>query len=445
MVVVQQVDGLVAASLGSHVLKIAIATALGMFLGLEREWSQKSAGIRTFALISLLGAMFAILSTSTGIGIALLVVGGGLVIVMGVLLAVQGLLAEEGLALTTTVSMLVTYGVGVLVATDFIIEGVTVAVVSSLLLVLKRELHTLAWGLSREEIQSATEFAILAFVVFPLLPVKPVAVDGAAVTVVPSNQCRDLICVEPRVVWLMVVFVAGIGIVNYAIVQKYGGRGIAVSGFFGGLASSTAVVGTMLDHVRQDPDAASYALAAILLADAAMALRNLTIAVAFTIESPSGVLTGVVWPLLAVTVGGVAVAAVTADWSVPVSFDLESPFSLRNALAFGGVFLIVVVAGAVAKAQFGGVGFVVTAAVTSLVSSAGATTSAVALARTGTISDGTAVIAILTATATSIGVKAGLTMVGSNWTFARRVTAWSGGLVAVGGVITVATLALGGA
>jgi len=433
-----------AAPLESHVARLAIATALGMFLGLEREWSKKPAGIRTFALVSLLGAVFAILATATPLGTALLAIGGGLVIVMGVLLAIQGLLDDEGLALTTTVSLLVTYGVGVVVATGFFIEGVTVAVVSSLLLVAKRELHSLAWGLSREEIQSATEFAILAFVVYPLLPTRPVALDGGAVSIVASSRCSELICVEPRVVWLMVVFVAGIGIVNYALVQKYGGRGIAVSGFFGGLASSTAVVGTMLDHVRQDADASSYALAAILLADSAMAVRNLVIAVAFTVESPGGVLVGVVAPLVAVAVGGVAVASVAADWSTPVDFDLESPFSLRNALAFGGVFLAVVVAGAVAKAQFGGVGFVVTAAVTGLVSSAGATTSAVALTRTGTLTESTAVLAILAATATSIGVKAGLTAVGTDSAFARRVTAWSAGLIVAAAVATLATIAVVG-
>jgi len=440
--VLAQVDTLAEAPLESEVVRIVLATALGMFLGLEREWSHKSAGIRTFALVGLLGAVFAILATSTELGTALLAMGGGLVIVMGVLLAVQGLLEGSGLALTTTVSMLVTYGVGVLVASGHVIAGVTVAVVSSLLLVLKRELHSLAWGLSREELQSATEFAILAFVVFPLLPTRPVALEGTSLLVVPSVRCQELICVEPRIVWLMVVFVAGIGIVNYAVVQKYGGRGIAVSGFFGGLASSTAVVGTMLDHVRQDTDAASYALAAILLADSAMALRNLAIAVAFTVQSPGGLLIGVVAPLAAVAVGGVAIATVAADWSAPVEFEFESPFSMRNALAFGGVFLLVVVAGAVAKAQFGGIGFVLTAAVTSLVSSAGATTSAVALARTGTLSEGTAVVSILAATATSIAVKAGLTALGSNRTFARRVTVWSAGLILAAAAVTVATVAV---
>ncbi len=401
-------DVLVSASLDSDVVRVILAGALGLFLGLEREWSQKSAGIRTFTLISLLGAAFTIVDRDV-----LLFLGGLLVIVQGVLLAVQGLVVEEndGLSLTTSVSMLVTFGVGVLVAEGYILVGVTVAVVSSLLLVLKRELHTFAWGLSREELRSAAEFAILAFVIYPLLPPGDVPVLD--------------VTVSPRLVWLMVVTVAGIGIANYALVRNYGGRGIAVTGFFGGLASSTAVVGTMLDHVRQRPQAASYGVAAILLADAAMAARNLAIAIAFTLGSSKEPLYGATIPLGVIIVGSVAIAAYTADWSEQVDIDLESPFSLRNVLGFGLIFLLVVVGGAVAKAQFGQTGFYVTALLSGLVSSAGVTASAVTLYSGGNLDQGTAVLGIMLATASSIAVKAALTASAPDRQFAYRVTVWS--------------------
>lgn len=410
------------APLDAEVSRIAIAGALGMFLGLEREWSQKTAGIRTYALISLLGAVFTVLDQD-----ALLVVGGVLVIIQGTVLALEGLVSSEhGLSLTTSVSMLVAYGIGALVAAGFIIEGVTVTVLSSLLLVLKRELHSFAWGLSHEELQSASEFAIIAFVVYPLLP-------AGSVTVGPERLAVSL---EPRVVWLMVVTVAGIGIANYAIVQTYGGRGIAVTGFFGGLASSTAVVGTMLDHVRQRPKATTYAVAAVLLADAAMALRNLVIALVFTIET--GILFEAIIPLGAVIVGSVVVAAVTADWHETVEIDLSSPFSLRRALSFGAVFLLIVLAGSVAQDVFGTAGFYATAAISGLVSSAGATTSAVLLYRSGSLASSQAVLAILLATGASIVVKAGLTLASPNRQFAYRVSVWSLVLLVGATVVTVA-------
>ena len=411
-------------SLEAEVAKIALAGALGLFLGLEREWSQKPAGVRTFSLISLLGAVFTILDSEV-----LLLLGGVLVIVQAMLLALDGMLdAEQGLSLTTSVSMLVAYGVGSLVARGFILSAVTVTVLSSLLLVLKRELHSFAWGLSKEELRSVTEFAIIAFVVFPLLPADPIVFGNGGTTVT----------IEPRVIWLMVVTVAGIGVVNYAIVQSYGGRGIAVTGFFGGLASSTAVVGALLDQVRQRPDTMSFAVAGILLANAAMAARNLVIAIAFTLSG--GVLAGAAIPLGAVIVGSVVVAALTADWKENVDIDLDTPFSLRNALGFGALFLGVVVAGGLAQTLFGTTGLFVTMLLSGLVSRAGATTSAVLLYRGGGIDAETAVLAILLATAASIVVKVALTASSPNRQFARRVALLSGAVLLAAVVVTGFTI-----
>jgi uncharacterized membrane protein (DUF4010 family) len=405
-------------------LRLVLAAALGLFLGIEREWSHRSAGVRTFSFITLLGALFTVLERDL-----LLVVGACMVLVMGSALIARGLFRQDdGLSLTTAVSMFVAYGVGVLVGSNLISEGVTVAVLSSLLLVLKRELHSFAWGLTREEVRSATEFGVLAFVIYPLLPPgeMPVTVLGLE------------IAIEPRMIWLLVVSVAAIGIVNYAIVKAYGSRGIAVTGFFGGLASSTAVVGTMLDHVKQRPSAVSYAVAAVLLADAAMAVRNLAIVLAFTLGR--GPLVGLVVPLGVVVLGSVAVAAFTADWSETVEIDLESPFSMQNALGFGALFALVLVVSALAQALFGNSGFLLAAALSGLVSSAGATTSAVVLYNGGAIGQQTAILGVMIATVASVVVKAGLTVLGPTRAFGYRVSVWSAGLALAAASVSVAML-----
>ena len=429
-------DAVANAPLDSRIVRIALSVALGLFLGLEREWSQKAAGIRTFALVSVLGTIFTMVDTercTADVAVCppyLSGAGALFVIVLAGVLMLSGLQdEEEGLHLTTAVSILLAYGVGVLVALGAVLPATVVAVTSSILLVFKRELHGFAWDLSREELRSTTEFAILAFVIYPVLPPGSVQL-GSGVYAVE---------IEPRVVWLMVVFVAGIGILNYVIVKTYGGRGVAVTGFFGGLASSTAVVGTMLDHVSQERDAAAYAVAGVLLANAAMALRNLLIVVVFTLST--GVLLRGMVPLLVIVAGSILVAAVSADWSTSVEMDLESPFSMRNALAFGAMFLVVVVAGGLAQTQFGSTGLYVTAIVSGLVSSAGATTSAVVLYRTGAITAQSATIAVLLATASSIGVKVALTATSSNRGFAWRVAAYSTALLAAGGVASVVVAA----
>ena len=406
--------------LDDTIVELALVAALGLFLGLEREWSDKTAGIRTFALVSLAAAVFTILEQPL-----LLVIGGLFVVAVAVVLGVQGLVGDaDTLSLTTSTTLLVAYGVGALVPSGFVLEGVTVAVVSSLLLVLRTELHGVADALSREEVRAGTEFAVLAFVIYPLLPAGEETVGYGDLSV----------AFEPRVVWLMVVFVAGIGIVNYAIVRVYGGRGIAVTGFFGGLASSTAVVGAMLDHVDQQDAAADYGVAAVALANASMALRNLTIVVVFTVGT--GVLLEPVVPLGVVILGGFAVAGLTADWSVTLDLDLESPFTLRYALGVGALFLAVLLVGGFAEARFGTEGLYIAALVAGLVSSAGATASAVVLYGSGSITSLEATVAVLLATAASILVKVGICAFSSNRGFVRGVVVWSTALLAAAGLVT---------
>ncbi|WP_049981600.1 MgtC/SapB family protein [Halolamina rubra] len=426
-----QADALFAAPLSEPVVRLTIAGALGLFLGLEREWSEKSAGVRTFSLLTLSGATATLLAQRVDAAGALLAVGGLLVLLMGGLLAVRELqsgAADASLSLTTSVSMFVAYGIGALVAAGLVIEGVTVAVISSALLVLKRELHSFAGGLDREELRSATEFAVLAFVIYPLLPPESVELFGVGF--------------PPRVAWLMVVTVAGIGIANYALVRTYGGRGVAITGFFGGLASSTAVVGSMLDHVQQRSSVTEYAVAAVLLADAAMAARNLAIVLFFTLTSGVPVLVGAAAPLGALVVASVGAAALTADWDATLEVDLESPFSLRNALAFGGVFAVILVGSAFAQARFGTAGLYVSAAVSGLVSSAGATTSATLLYIGGGVAGGPAVISVLLASASSIAVKAGLTLTGPR-RFGRSVAIWSVLLLVVTALVAAASMLFG--
>lgn len=130
-------------------------------------------------------------------GGSLVGVGAVPVVLQGGALAVRGTLVEEGLAPTTSVSMPVAYGVGVLVTSDHYLAGVTVTVLSAASLVFKRELHSLALGLDPAELRSVTEFATLAFVVLSLLPAGPVSTPPG-------------VAVDPRTVWAMVVFVAGV-------------------------------------------------------------------------------------------------------------------------------------------------------------------------------------------------------------------------------------------
>ncbi|MFA1609865.1 MgtC/SapB family protein [Halobellus rubicundus] len=378
-----------------NVLHLFIAGALGMLLGLEREWSNKAAGIRTFTLTSLVGVAAATIGETV-----LLALGGVLVLVQGLLLGARGLLAEArgvtddadvsemggSLALTTSTSLLVAYAVGVLVGSDYVLVGVVIAITSSFLLVLRRELHSFANQLSHQEVRGAAEFAIIAFVVYPLLP---------------AGQYGPWNAIDPQLVWMLVIAVSAIGFANYAIMQRYGGRGMLITGFFGGLVNSTAVIGEIANRAKLNVGMLDLAVATILVADAAMAVRNLVIVVAFVPQSALSV--GL--PLGLIAVGGVLLTGYERNWREEFDIDLDSPFSSTNALTFGLLFLAVLVLTAGAQQMFGTAGFLVTSFLSGLLSSGTTTTTAVSLASTGQITPAVAARGVLAGTLASILVK----------------------------------------
>ena len=373
----------------TDVFNLFVAGALGMLLGLEREWSNKDAGIRTFTLTSLVGVAAATLGQTV-----LLVLGGLLVLGQGLLLGARGLVYDArdedgddyGLALTTSTSLLVAYIVGILVGMDFVLVGVVIAITSSFLLVLRRELHQFAHELSHNEVRGAAEFAIIAFVVYPLLPTG---------TYGPWNA------IDPQLIWMLVIAVCGIGFANYAIMQRYGGRGMLITGFFGGLVNSTAVIGEIANRTKSTDGILTLAVATVLVADAAMAVRNLIIVVAFVPQSALSV--GL--PLGLIALGGVGITVYERNVGGDIDLDLDSPFSSKNALMFGMLFLAVLVFTAAAQQMFGTVGFLVTSFLSGLLSSGTTTTTAVSLASTGQITPAVAAQGVLAGTLASILVK----------------------------------------
>lgn len=368
-----------------NVTKIVFAAALGLLLGTEREWSEKPAGMRTFTIITVLATVMTIVEEPW-----LLVLGGVLVVIQGTVFAIRGLVRdEENLLLTTSTAMVLAYGIGVLIGKGLLFEGVIVGVLTAFLLVLRRELHGFARNLSHDEIRSAIEFTVLAFVIYPLLPNQSLGPWGA---------------INPRTVWLLVVAVSALGFANYLIVQRYGTRGIAITSFFGGLINSTAVIGELITRTRHSGRLSEVAVGVVLLANAAMAFRDMLIALTFIPELALSV--GA--PLAAITLTGIGLSYLISDWSGDLTLEFDSPYNLRTALKFGALFLVVLVVSAGAQALYGASGFLVSSFLGGLISSGAVTTSVVLLIQSGQISHGVATGGIIAAVSASILVKLGL-------------------------------------
>ncbi|MBN9024833.1 MgtC/SapB family protein [Kaistia sp. MMO-174] len=224
--------------------RLAVAAAIGLTVGVERHWrereaasGQRTAGIRTFALIGMLGG-------AAGLIEAALPAGGppGLV-VASIFLAFAGIFAfykwreeqaESDFSVTTVVAAMLTYLFGVLAVVGDLRLAAAGAVGLTAILASREPLHRFIEQLSWVELRSAIILLAMSFVILPLLPEAPYGPFGG---------------VSLRSVWSLAILLAAISYVGYVAVRLFGaGRGELAAGAAGGLVSSTAVT---LDNARR--------------------------------------------------------------------------------------------------------------------------------------------------------------------------------------------------
>jgi len=360
--------------------KAGLSAGIGLLVGLEREWSRKEIGVRTFAIGGLLGMLASLLESEY-------VLGGLLAILLLVIfLNVHSLLKDRSLELTTSICLVVVFFLGALVGNSHYFTAATSAIVMLLLLSWKPELERFAGSLRPEEIRSAVLLCLLSVVIFPLLP---------------DHVVDRWNLINPRQFWLIVVVIAGIGFLNYALLRVYGTRGVYYAAALGGLVNSTAAAAELSGQYRGREELASQAVAALLVTNIAMFVRN---AVILAIFAPNAV-AWAAWPLC-------AMAGATALWvwrrrdagqvtSEPLK--LTSPISLRRILRFSILFLALACGGTLAQRFLGSLGFLVVSVLGGLISSASTTATAASLAATSQISGEVAGLAtLLTSIASSL-------------------------------------------
>lgn len=362
-------------------LKIALTLAIGLLIGFEREWSNKDLGVRTFALTALAGFVAASLSYAMAVAVFL-----GIVAIV-VLANVRQLRAGQNVELTTATALILTYVLAAAVGRGYDYPPVAIAILATLLLNWKFELHRFAGGLHPNEFRSAVWLGVLAFIIYPLLPKQPlwglVNLHGA---------------------WVATVVVAAVGFGNYILLRLYSTRGIYYSAVLGGIVNSTLTafeLGTSL-RTGGDSDAAFANLAdtAALLVSLAMLVRNLVLLAIF---SPPAAL------IAAPPMGVMVLLGFILLWrsrpSGPVAtgqqLNLPSPLSFRLALSFGAVFLAVEILGTLAMRHFNHGAFYLVSVAGGLLSSASTTTAAGEMAAAHTLTPVVAGIATLLASATS--------------------------------------------
>jgi uncharacterized membrane protein (DUF4010 family) len=332
-------------------LRFGIALLIGILVGMQREYAfgepekEHAAGIRTFALMGLIGCASALASDLLGSPWPFVSV----VLVLGAFFSVTYFVdAWRGQAgLTTEVSALITVLSGALVFWGKITLGIALGVTTTVLLSIKPEMHRFVRHLTREDLYATLKFAVITAIVLPILPNTNFGPPPFDVF-------------NPFVIWLLVVFISGISFIGYILIQVLGTqKGMGLTGLLGGIASSTAVTFGISQQSRRETGLSRPFAMALLIAWTVMFARLMVIVAVLNRE-----LALLLWrPLLIPILIGAAYAlflfVLHRSESIP-EMKIKNPFELWPAITFGIVFTLVLFVAQAAQIYLGESGIYIT-------------------------------------------------------------------------------------
>ncbi|MBW0157491.1 MgtC/SapB family protein [Sedimentimonas flavescens] len=338
------------------ILRLAVALAIGLLVGLERGWRERdqpegsrTAGLRTFGIFGLLGGIFAAISAAMDAPIVLAAAYLGFALLFGAFQYHEAA-HEDTFSATGLMAGLGVFGLGALaVVGDYQVAAAAGAALTAVLA--SREwLHAVLRKLSWVELRSAVVLAVMTVIVLPMLPNRTIDPWGG---------------LNPWEIWFFTVLIATISFAGYIAVQMLGPRrGLLLSGLAGAVVSSTAVTVALARMARANPYPRRLAGTAALAAT--VSLLRVSIIVGFLAPQiavqilPGTLAAALVMALL----GGLALSQ---DGTSSVEQgDIRNPFELRALLAFAGFFALVSMANAAVVDWFGEISLLATSALSGM-------------------------------------------------------------------------------
>lgn len=390
---------------------IGMALAAGLLIGLERGWHQRDlpeghrmAGLRTFALIGLLGGLSGLLAQRWG---ASILVG---VLAVVALLILSGYIVTSRMhsvmGLTTAMAAITTFLIGVLAAGGSTLLAAAVAVVTVTLLQLKRPMHSGIGKLTEGELTSGIQLLLISVVILPVLP---------------DRGFGPFAALNPYKLWWAVVLLASFSFLGFALMRWFGARrGLTLTALLGGLVSSTATTATLARWSKESAQWRPLAAGGAALACAAMFGR---MAVLVGVAAPA-LGTATIGALGAMAVAGAVFGAylTTREHAKELpNLSTQNPLKLAAAVQFALFLAGVLLAGRFLADRFGGAGVLVTAAISGLVDVDAITLSVGRMVGDGVVGSAVAGQAVFLAAAVNLVTKLGLLWVLDSRSLALKV------------------------
>lgn len=401
-------------------IRLAVALGLGLLVGIQRERVDPAiAGIRTFALITLFGAVSAQLAKVYGgwlVGLGF--VATALLVTAGNLVRLQSREAEPGQ--TTEFTALVMFGLGAWVVTGAMAVPVVLTGVVMVLLHLREPLHTLVGRIGERDLRAIVQFVVVALVILPVLPDRDMGPYGV---------------LNPYQVWWMVVLIVGLSLAGYVAYKLFGaGAGTVLAGILGGLISSTATTASYARRSREVPELSRLAALVVMIASTVVYGRVLVEIAAVAPRSFPGLA-----PSLAAMLGVSALVSAAA-WLAGRDTDEEppqpeNPAELKSALVFGALYAAILLAVAFARHRFGTAGLYTVAGLSGLTDMDAITLSTSRLVHAGRLEPETGWRAILLASMSNLVFKGGIVAALGSRALLGRVAVLFGAVLLGGGLI----------
>jgi uncharacterized membrane protein (DUF4010 family) len=387
-------------------LSFVVALGIGLLIGAERERrkgsgpSRAPAGVRTFTITSLLGALSLHLGDTLLLGVA----AAGIVSLSAL---AYWRSREKDPGLTTEIALVLTLLLGAWAVRAPALAAAA-AVIVAILLSSRAPLHRFVRNvLTEAELRDALLLAAATLVVLPLTP---------------DRYMGPFSALNPRTIWTVMVVIMTISAAGHVATRLLGPRfGLPIAGLMSGFISSVATIGAMATRATSHPSQLRPAVAGAVLSTVATIVQ---MAVVLWMVSPA-TLKAMALPLAAaaITAAIYGLLFTVRAWrsSRRAADETGRAFDPRGAALLAAFMSLVLVLAAALRDWNDRTGVIVAASVAGLVDTHSAAVSVASLVASGRLLAAEAAVPILLALSANTLSKIGAAVTAGDKRFAAQV------------------------
>lgn len=219
--------------------KILLGMLVGALIGLEREHSKKGkfVGVRTFALISLMGTLLVLISEQYFGTMWLVLLGVIFSGIFSVGYYFSGVLKKNPMGFTTSIVIMISFLLGTMIGYGMFFEVIFLSISIAMILFSKERLHKFVNNLTEREVEDLLEFLVVLGIIYPIIP-REIIFSGVSI---PLFE-----------IWLLVVIISLINFVAFITSRHLTTKKeVELISFLGGLISGWGTIESMMQFSEQ--------------------------------------------------------------------------------------------------------------------------------------------------------------------------------------------------